>query len=41
MKRARVGGRGGVFTPKDFLDVAARAAVDQALSRLAQSLINN
>jgi uncharacterized protein DUF6088 len=36
MKRARVGGRGGVFTPKDFLDVAARAAVDQALSRLAK-----
>jgi hypothetical protein len=36
MKRARVGGRGGVFTPKDFLDVAARAPVDQALSRLAK-----
>jgi Family of unknown function (DUF6088) len=36
MKRARGGGRGGVFTPRDFLDVAARAAVDQALSRLAK-----
>ena len=36
MKRARAGGRGGVFTPRDFLDVATRAAVDQALSRLAK-----
>jgi hypothetical protein len=36
VKRARAGGRGGVFTPRDFLDVAARAAVDQALSRLAK-----
>src|SRR5258708_26481238 len=36
MKLARAGGRGGVFTPRDFLDVAARAAVDQALSRLAK-----
>ncbi|WP_109122347.1 DUF6088 family protein [Azospirillum sp. TSO22-1] len=36
MKRARAGGRGGVFTPSDFLDVAGRAAVDQALSRLAK-----
>src|ERR1700737_1871761 len=36
MKRAQAGGRGGVFTPRDFLDVAARAAVDQALSRLAK-----
>src|SRR5258708_5429942 len=36
MKRARAGGRGGVFTPRDFLDLAARAAVDQALSRLAK-----
>ena len=33
MRRARGAGRGGVFTPTDFLDVAARAAVDQALSR--------
>ncbi len=37
MRRVRAGGRGGVFTPSDFLDVAARAAVDQALSRLAKS----
>ncbi|MCZ4093364.1 DUF6088 family protein [Sinorhizobium psoraleae] len=36
MRRARTGGRGGVFTPNDFLDIAARAAVDQALSRLAK-----
>ncbi|MDF2117576.1 DUF6088 family protein [Roseiarcaceae bacterium H3SJ34-1] len=36
MKRARAGGRGGVFTPSDFLDVAGRAAVDQALSRLTK-----
>jgi hypothetical protein len=36
MKRARAGGRGGVFTPSDFLDVAGRAAVDQALSRLVK-----
>lgn len=28
--------RGWVFTPKDFLDVGARAAVDQVLSRLAK-----
>jgi hypothetical protein len=37
MRRARNTGRGGVFTPSDFLDVAARAAVDQALSRLVKS----
>lgn len=37
MKRARAGGRGSVFTPRDFLDVAARSAVDQALSRLAKN----
>ena len=37
MKRARANGRGSVFTPRDFLDIAARAAVDQALSRLAKS----
>lgn len=37
MRRARGAGRGGVFTPTDFLDVAARAAVDQALSRLVKS----
>lgn len=28
--------RGWVFTPKDFLDVGARTAVDKILSRLAQ-----
>ncbi|UXN57843.1 type IV toxin-antitoxin system AbiEi family antitoxin domain-containing protein [Phyllobacterium zundukense] len=37
MKRARAGGRGGVFTPSDFLDVATRSTVDQALSRLAKN----
>lgn len=37
MKRARAAGRGGVFTPTDFLDVAARATIDQALSRLAKN----
>lgn len=37
MRRARATGRGGVFTPTDFLDVATRAAVDQALSRLVKS----
>jgi hypothetical protein len=37
MKRARATGRGGVFTPSDFLDVAGRAAVDQALSRLVKN----
>lgn len=37
MKRVRASGRGSVFTPRDFLDMAARAAVDQALSRLAKA----
>jgi hypothetical protein len=37
MKRARARGRGGVFTPSDFLDIAGRSAIDQALSRLAKS----
>lgn len=37
MKRARAHGRGAVFTPSDFLDVAGRPAVDQALSRLVKS----
>ncbi|MGH0223141.1 DUF6088 family protein [Sinorhizobium meliloti] len=36
MKRARARGRGGVFTPSDFLDMAGRSAIDQALSRLAK-----
>lgn len=31
------GGPGAVFTPKDFLDLAGRAAVDQALSRLVRA----
>jgi hypothetical protein len=37
MKRARAGGRGCVFTPSDFLTMAGRAAVDQALSRLVKN----
>lgn len=37
MRRLRAGGRGGVFTPSDFLDIAGRAAVDQALSRLVKN----
>lgn len=37
MKRIRGHGRGKwVCTPKDFLDLGARAAVDQALSRLVK-----
>ncbi len=35
-RRIRSKGRGWVFTPKDFLDVGTRAAVDQTLSRLAR-----
>jgi len=36
IKRRIIGkGRGYVFTPRDFLDLGSRAAVDQALSRLA------
>ncbi|MGK6321015.1 DUF6088 family protein [Sphingomonas sp. DT-204] len=37
LARASTGGRGSVFTPSDFLDLAERAAVDQALSRLARN----
>ena len=37
MKRVRASGRGSVFTTRDFLDLSARAAVDQALSRLAKA----
>lgn len=37
VKRARGSGRGSVFTPNDFLDLAGRAAVDQALSRLVKT----
>jgi hypothetical protein len=36
MKRVRASGRGAVFTPSDFLTVAARSSVDQALSRLVK-----
>ena len=35
VQRIRRWKRGAVFTPKDFLDLGGRAAVDQALSRLA------
>ena len=38
MKRMRAKGRGRwVCTPKDFLDLGSRAAIDQALSRLERS----
>jgi hypothetical protein len=37
MARLRGRGRGNVFSPADFLDLGTRAAVDQALSRLARS----
>ena len=37
MKRARTAGRGSVFTPSDFLDIAVRSNVDQALSRLIKT----
>lgn len=37
MKRVRASGRGSVFTPSDFLAVAARSSVDQALSRLVKA----
>ena len=36
MKRVRASGRGSVFTPSDFLIVATRSSVDQALSRLVK-----
>ena len=36
-RRLRAKGRGTVFGPSDFLDLGSRAAVDQALSRLARS----
>ena len=36
MKRIQGRGRGSVWTPKDFLDLGSRAAVDQALGRLVQ-----
>jgi hypothetical protein len=36
MNIARASGHGSVFTPSDFLQIAGRAAVDQALSRLVK-----
>ena len=36
LRRIQRKGRGAVFSAKDFLDVGNRAAVDQALSRLAR-----
>lgn len=35
-RRIQRRGRGNVFTPKDFVDIGSRAAIDQALSRLAR-----
>ena len=35
--RIRSKGKGAVFVPADFLDLGSRAAVDQALSRLARA----
>ena len=37
MNRALEHDAGWVFTPKDFVDLGSRAAVDQALSRLAKA----
>lgn len=37
LARLRAKGRGTVCVPADFLDLGSRAAVDQALSRLAQA----
>ncbi len=37
LERIRTHGRGKVYTPKDFLDLANRAAADQSLSRLVKS----
>jgi hypothetical protein len=36
LTRIRASGRGSVFTPKQFLDLGSRAAVDQTLSRLVR-----
>ncbi len=36
-QRIRSGGRGAVFTPKDFLDVASRYATDQALKTVIRT----
>lgn len=37
LSRIQRQGRGGVVTPKDFLDLAGRDAVDQVLSRLSRA----
>jgi len=37
LARALASGRGSVFTPRDFLDLVERPAVDQTLSRLANN----
>jgi len=36
-RRIRRGAGGALFSPRDFLDLGGRAAVDKALSRLAQA----
>ena len=36
LKRIKSHGKGFVFTPKDFLNLGSRAAIDQALSRLSR-----
>lgn len=36
MQRVRASGPGSVFTPSDFLPLAARSSVDQALARLVK-----
>lgn len=36
LQRVKASGRGWVFTPRDFLDLGSRDAVDKALSRHAQ-----
>jgi hypothetical protein len=37
LQRVKASGRGWVFTPRDFLDLGSRDAVDKVLSRQAQS----
>jgi hypothetical protein len=37
LSRIKGSGKGSVFTPADFVDLAGRAAVDQTLSRLAKA----
>jgi hypothetical protein len=39
IKRIRAKKRGWVFTPKDFLDIGARAVVDKTLSRLVDKRV--